>query len=94
MKTKSRQEKIHSRPRLSRLRLAAVGTLFLAAAGLAATAMHPPKLPWAVPTVTVGNAPGGVAVDPVTDTIYVTNIDDGTISVIDGRKCNARNASR
>ena len=56
--------------------------------------MQPPKLPWAVPTVTVGNAPGGVAVDPATDTIYVTNIDDGTISVIDGRKCNARNASR
>src|SRR4029077_14850196 len=84
---------IFSRPRPSRLRLAAAGTLFLAAAGLAATAaMHPPKLPWAVPTVTVGNAPGGVAVDPVTDTIYVTNVDDGTISVIDGRRCNARHA--
>jgi DNA-binding beta-propeller fold protein YncE len=86
---------IFSRLCPSRLRLAAAGTLFLAAAGLAATAaMHPPKLPWAVPTVTVGNAPGGVAVDPLTDTIYVTNIDDGTISVIDGRKCNARHASR
>jgi DNA-binding beta-propeller fold protein YncE len=94
MKTESHLEKIPSRPRLSRLRLAVVGVLFLAAAGLAATSMRPPTLPWAVPTVTVGNAPGGVAVDPVTDTIYVTNIDDGTISVIDGRKCNARNASR
>src|SRR5438034_5969283 len=52
---------IFSRPSSARLRLAAAGTLFLAAAGLAATAaMHPPKLPWAVPTVKVGNAPGGV----------------------------------
>jgi DNA-binding beta-propeller fold protein YncE len=84
---------IFSRPSSSRLRIAAAGTLVLAGAALAATLMQPPKLPWAVPTVTVGNAPGGVAVDPVTDTIYVANVDDGTISVIDGRRCNARNAS-
>ena len=84
---------VTSRPILSRLRLAAAGTLVLAGAALAATLMQPPKLPWAVPTATVGNAPGGVAVDPVTDTIYVANVDDGTISVIDGRRCNARHAS-
>ena len=71
---------IFSRPRLSRLRLAAAGTLFLAAIGLAATAaMRPPKLPWAVPTVKVGNAPGGVAVDRVTNTIYVANGGDNTV---------------
>src|SRR6266550_1931027 len=52
---------IFSRPCPSRLRLAAAGTLFVAAAGLAATAaMHPPKLPWEVPTVTVGNNPVGI----------------------------------
>ncbi len=85
---------IFSRPRLSRLRLAAAGTLFLAAVGLAATAaMRPPKLPWAVPTVKVGNAPGGVAVDRVTNTIYVANGGDNTVSVIDGSKCDATNTS-
>jgi len=85
---------IFSRPSSARLRLAAAGTLFLAAAGLAATAaMHPPKLPWAVPTVKVGNAPGGVAVDRVTNTIYVANGGDNTVSVIDGSKCDATNAS-
>jgi len=39
-------------------------------------------------TVTVGNAPRAVGVNPVTNTIYVANRDDGTVSVIDGRKCN------
>jgi hypothetical protein len=52
---------VFSRPSSARLRLAAAGTLFFAAAALAATAMHPPELPWAVPTVTVGNEPRGVA---------------------------------
>ncbi len=94
MKTKSRQEKIHSRPRLSRLRLAVAGILFLAAAGLAATAaMHPPKLPWAVPTVKVGNNPIGVAVDRATNTIYVANALSNSVSVIDGSTCNARDVS-
>ncbi len=104
MKIKSRQEKIHSRPSLSRLRLAAAGTLFLAAAGLAATAMHPPQLPWAVPTVMVGKFPQGsfttgVAVDQATNTLYVANgvagdtVSHNTIAVIDGSKCNASHAS-
>jgi YVTN family beta-propeller protein len=94
MTTKSGQEKIHSRPRLSRLRLAATGILFLAAAALAATAMHPPKLPWAVPTAKVGNNPIGVAVDRATDTIYVANANDNTVSVIDGSRCKAEDATR
>ena len=66
---------IFSRPRLSRLRLATAGTLFLAAAGLAATAaMHPPKLPWAVPTVTVGNnARSESQLTRSRHTIYVAN---------------------
>jgi YVTN family beta-propeller protein len=34
--------------------------------------------------VNVGNHPGGVAVDPTTHTVYATNLDDGTVSVIDG----------
>jgi YVTN family beta-propeller protein len=35
-------------------------------------------------TVTVGTSPFGVAVNPVTNTIYVPNAGDDTVSVIDG----------
>src|ERR1700726_663108 len=34
-------------------------------------------------TIEVGTTPGGVAVDPATHTVYVTNINDDTVSVID-----------
>jgi YVTN family beta-propeller protein len=46
-------------------------------------------------TLTVGQGPTGVAVDPVTDTVYVTNSGPGvdgtgnTVSVINGATCNA-----
>jgi DNA-binding beta-propeller fold protein YncE len=33
-------------------------------------------------TITVGTSPLGVAVDPTTDTVYVVNYDDGTVSVL------------
>ena len=49
------------------------------------------KGPW--PTITVGNEPAGVAVDERTDTVYVSNIDDGTVSVINGAACNALTTS-
>jgi len=45
------------------------------------------------PTVATGNFPGGVAVDPQTDTIYVVNLADNTVSRIDGATCNATNSS-
>ena len=88
----------------ARLRLATAGVLLLGAAGLAATCGdHPPRLPWAVPTVAIAdnpyNAVTGVAVDPATNTIYVASlvagdqIQDNTIAVIDGRRCSAMNAS-
>jgi YVTN family beta-propeller protein len=41
------------------------------------------------PTVQVGNKPDGIAVDQATDTIYVANGNDNTVSVIDGAGCNA-----
>jgi YVTN family beta-propeller protein len=41
------------------------------------------------PTIRVGNLPLGVAVNEATDTVYVTNAVDGTVSVIDGATCNA-----
>jgi YVTN family beta-propeller protein len=37
-----------------------------------------------IDTIDVGNAPQGVAVNPTTNRIYVTNLLDGTVSVIDG----------
>jgi YVTN family beta-propeller protein len=44
------------------------------------------------PTVTVGAGPDAVAVDPVTDTVYVANIggnnQGNTVSVINGATCN------
>jgi DNA-binding beta-propeller fold protein YncE len=40
------------------------------------------------PSVTVGGAPSALAVDPATDTVYVTN-GNNTVAVIDGATCNA-----
>jgi YVTN family beta-propeller protein len=44
-------------------------------------------------TVTVGGGPLGVAVDTATDTVYVGNIAEDIVSVIDGTTCNASNIS-
>jgi DNA-binding beta-propeller fold protein YncE len=41
------------------------------------------------PTVRVGGAPIGIAVDPATHTAYVTNGNDNTVSMIDTTRCNA-----
>jgi YVTN family beta-propeller protein len=41
------------------------------------------------PTVTTGSFPQAVAIDQATDTIYVANLDDNTVSVINGATCNA-----
>ena len=50
------------------------------------------KGPW--PTITVGNRtlgdlPSGIAIDRKTDTVYVTNVGDNTVSVFNGATCNA-----
>jgi DNA-binding beta-propeller fold protein YncE len=47
--------------------------------------------PW--PTITVGNEPSGIAIDEPTDTVYVSNINDNTVSVFNGAACNAENTS-
>ena len=65
----------------------------LASVGANPRALRPPKLPWAVPTVTVGNIPGDIGVDTARHTIYVANGGDNTLSVIDSSKCNSANAS-
>ncbi len=91
MKTKSNKPQFHLC--LPRLRLAAAGILFVAAAALATSAMMRIKLPWAAPVVSVGANPVGAAVDLATDTIYVANTSDNTISVIDGNYCDASDRS-
>ena len=45
------------------------------------------------PTVAAGAAPRALGVNQITDTIYVGNRDDGTVSVIDGRRCNGTASS-
>jgi DNA-binding beta-propeller fold protein YncE len=41
-------------------------------------------------TIDVGEAPGGIAINRRTDTIYVTGQATSDVSVIDGARCNAR----
>jgi DNA-binding beta-propeller fold protein YncE len=45
------------------------------------------------PSVPAGDGPVSIAVDQITDTIYVVNSNSNTVSVIDGAACNARNIS-
>jgi YVTN family beta-propeller protein len=45
------------------------------------------------PTVTVGDNPTALGLNPVTNTIYVANADDNTVSVIDGSTCNGGDTS-
>jgi YVTN family beta-propeller protein len=45
------------------------------------------------PTVQTGSGPVSLAVDQATDTIYVANANDNTVSVINGAICNAKNSS-
>ncbi len=45
------------------------------------------------PTVTVGSNAIWDAVDQATGTVYVSSFNDGTVSVIDGARCNAGNTS-
>ena len=41
------------------------------------------------PTVSVGNGPDGLALDPATHTLYTSNQNDNTVSVINAATCNA-----
>ena len=41
------------------------------------------------PSVQVGDGPQGLAVDEATDTVYTTNGNDNTVSVINGKTCNS-----
>ncbi|MGO8960934.1 MAG: YncE family protein [Streptosporangiaceae bacterium] len=45
------------------------------------------------PTVQTGSGPVAIAIDQASDTIYVANVNDGTVSVINGATCNAQKTS-
>jgi YVTN family beta-propeller protein len=60
-----------------------------AAAASTATAAVNVGRPPTHPEVRVGGFPTGIALNPETDTIYVGNGTTGTLSVIDGKRCNA-----
>jgi DNA-binding beta-propeller fold protein YncE len=45
------------------------------------------------PVITVGSNPLGIAVDQATDTVYVANSGDGTVSVINGAACHSGDTS-
>jgi YVTN family beta-propeller protein len=78
----------------STLRFGIAGVLFISAAGLAAISMKPPKLPWVAPLIPTGNWPVHIMVDQATNTAYIANQLDNTISVVDGRNCSARHTPR
>ena len=46
-----------------------------------------------LPSVHVGNGPQGTAFDRATDTVYVANQGDNTVSVVDARHCNSLDTS-
>src|SRR5437764_1503455 len=48
-----------------------------------------PKLPWVAPLIPTGSWPVHIMVDQATNTAYIANQLDNTISVVDGRNCSA-----
>ena len=54
---------------------------------------HPNNCQQSWPTVAVGTSPRSLDVNRSTNTIYVPNRDDGTVSVIDGAHCNSSDSS-
>lgn len=70
------------------MRVIAVAAVAAVAASTATAAVNVGKPP-IHPEVQVGGFPTGIALNPVTDTIYVGNGTTGTLSVIDGKRCNA-----
>jgi YVTN family beta-propeller protein len=73
--------------------LAGLAAVVAVSSALAGSGSAVPRVPWAAPTIPVGDNPTFEAVNQSTHTLYVGNT-DGTISVVDARRCNAQNASQ
>jgi YVTN family beta-propeller protein len=69
-----------------------VALVVLAATASAATGATSVGKPPKHPQIEVGGFPTGIALNPRTGTIYVGNGTTGTLSVIDGKRCNAGDA--
>ena len=69
-----------------------LGVLAAVQAQAQAEAQVPPTLGM-LPSVRVGNGPQGAAFDRATDTVYVANQSDNTVSVVDARHCNGLDTS-
>src|SRR5260221_9019596 len=65
--------------------LAAVGVVAAIVAPTAAAATPAAAAPAVIATIPLGTVPLGTATDPVTNTVYVTNVVANTVSVISGR---------
>ena len=90
MGVSSQAHKVEARALRAAAGLLALAALALAAPGAGAAAgPGAATAPPAHPETAVGGFPTGIALDPATDTIYVGNGTTGTLSVIDGRSCNA-----
>jgi DNA-binding beta-propeller fold protein YncE len=85
--------KLHGNSK-SAIRTGISGILLIAAAGFAAMAMQPPKLPWVAPLIPTGSWPVHIVVDPATNTAYIANQLDNTISVVDGKNCDGKHTSK
>jgi DNA-binding beta-propeller fold protein YncE len=58
--------------------------------GASCNARHPGGCRRPARTVAAGFGANGIAVDPTTNTVYATNIEDTSVSVINGTTCDAR----
>ncbi len=75
-----------------RVRMEVVGLLGVAAVVLAAPTALGAAAGTAHPQIRVGGFPTGIALNPLTHTIYVGNGTTGTLSLINGTTCNAGDA--
>jgi YVTN family beta-propeller protein len=59
----------------------------------AVTAENEPSTLGPLPRILVGRAPSVPAFDPATNTVYVANQNDDTLSVVNAQTCNARDTA-
>src|ERR1700729_2344906 len=80
-------------PVTRRLTVIVVVILGVLAAVQAQAEAQVPQTIGMLPSVHVGNGPQGAAFDRATDTVYVANQGDNTVSVVDARHCNSLDTS-
>ncbi len=61
--------------------------------GVACNGQHPSGCRHPARTIAAGFGANGIAIDPATDRVYAANIQDTSVSVINGATCNARHTT-